>query len=48
MKGVYKCWTLKTVKKFTQLYNLGSPGSGYMQIGNFDYGPIFLVLATMK
>jgi hypothetical protein len=42
-KGVYKMLdTLKTVKKFTQLYNLVAVlGSGYMQIGNFDYGPIF-------
>jgi hypothetical protein len=42
-KGVYKMLdTLKTVKKFTQLYNLVAVlGSGYMQIGNFDFGPIF-------
>ena len=41
--GIYKLLdTLKTVKKFKQLYNLVSIlGSGYIQYGNFDYGPIF-------
>ncbi|WP_310556057.1 DUF5686 family protein [Flavobacterium sp.] len=41
--GVYKMLdTLKTVKKFKQIYNLGSIlASGYIQIGNFDYGPLF-------
>lgn len=42
-KGVYKMLdTLQTVKKFQNLYNLVSIlGSGYVQFGNFDYGPIF-------
>ncbi len=44
-KGVYKMLdTLKTVKKFRNLYNLGSIlASGYYEIPsiNFDYGPIF-------
>ncbi|MEZ7516332.1 DUF5686 family protein [Flavobacterium frigidarium] len=42
-KGVYKMLdTLQTVKKFKNLYNLVSIlGSGYIQRGNFDYGPIF-------
>ena len=44
-KGVYKMLdTLKTVKKFKQLYNLGSIlASGYIEFPsiNFDYGPIF-------
>ncbi|MEO5787705.1 DUF5686 family protein [Gelidibacter sp.] len=44
-KGVYKMLdTLKTVKKFKRLYNLGSIlGSGYIEFSdiNFDYGPIF-------
>ena len=44
-KGVYKMLdTLKTVKKFKRLYNLGSIlGSGYVEFTdiNFDYGPIF-------
>jgi hypothetical protein len=41
--GVYKMLdTLQTVKKFKKMYNLASIlGSGYMQTGNFDYGPIF-------
>jgi hypothetical protein len=41
--GVYKMLdTLKTVKKFKQMYNLVSIlGSGYIQKGNFDIGPIF-------
>ncbi|WP_298330263.1 DUF5686 and carboxypeptidase-like regulatory domain-containing protein [uncultured Dokdonia sp.] len=43
--GVYKMLdTLKTVKKFKNLYNLGSIlASGYYEIPslNFDYGPIF-------
>ena len=34
--------TLKTVKRFKQIYNLVSIlGSGYIQLGHFDYGPIF-------
>ncbi|WP_178990143.1 DUF5686 and carboxypeptidase-like regulatory domain-containing protein [Winogradskyella schleiferi] len=44
-KGVYKMLdTLKTVKKFKRLYNLGSIlASGYIEVPsiNFDYGPIF-------
>ena len=41
--GVYKMLdTLKTVKKFKRLYNLVSIlGSGYVQFGHFDFGPIF-------
>ncbi len=41
--GVYKMLdTLQTVKKFKQIYNLVSIlGSGFVQFGNFDYGPIF-------
>jgi hypothetical protein len=42
-RGVYKMLdTLQTVKKFKQMYNLVSIlGSGYIEKGNFDYGPIF-------
>ncbi|WP_413999452.1 DUF5686 family protein [Flavobacterium sp. W1B] len=42
-KGIYKMLdTLQTVKKFRQLYNLVSIlGSGYVQFGHIDYGPIF-------
>lgn len=44
-KGVYKMLdTLKTVKKFKRLYNIGSVlASGYIEFPsiNFDYGPIF-------
>lgn len=44
-KGVYKMLdTLKTVKKFKRLYNLGSIlASGYVEFDelNLDYGPIF-------
>ncbi|MEJ2114344.1 MAG: DUF5686 family protein, partial [Flavobacteriaceae bacterium] len=44
-KGVYKMLdTLKTVKKFKQLYNLGSIlSSGYIEFNKLplDYGPIF-------
>ncbi|GAB5565413.1 MAG: DUF5686 family protein [Winogradskyella sp.] len=43
--GVYKMLdTLKTVKKFKRIYNLGSIlASGYIEFPsiNFDYGPIF-------
>jgi Family of unknown function (DUF5686)/CarboxypepD_reg-like domain len=41
--GVYKMLdTLKTVKKFKQIYNLVSIlGSGYIHKGVMDYGPIF-------
>lgn len=46
--GVYKMLdTLKTVKKFKQLYNYVSIlGSGYVEIGNFDYGPIFSTIGN--
>lgn len=44
-KGVYKMLdTLKTVKKFKRLYNIGSIlASGYIEFDelNLDYGPIF-------
>lgn len=42
-KGVYKMLdTLKTVKKFKRLYSLASIlGSGYIEMNNFDFGPIF-------
>jgi len=44
-QGVYKMLdTLKTVKKFKNLYNLGSIlGSGYIEFNSLplDYGPIF-------
>lgn len=42
-KAIYKMLdTLKTVPKFKRIYNLvATLGSGYYQIGNFDYGPIF-------
>lgn len=42
-RGVYKMLdTLKTIPKFKRLYSLvATLGSGYYQIGNFDYGPIF-------
>lgn len=42
-RGVYKMLdTLKTVKKFKQMYSFVQIlGSGYVEIGNFDYGPIF-------
>ncbi|MFD2822123.1 DUF5686 family protein [Lacinutrix iliipiscaria] len=44
-KGVYKMLdTLKTVKKFKRLYNIGSIlASGYIEFPslNLDYGPIF-------
>lgn len=41
--GVYKMLdTLKTVKKFKQMYNLVTIlGSGYIQKGHIDFGPIF-------
>jgi hypothetical protein len=42
-EGIYKMLdTLQTVKKFKRLYNLVSIlGSGYIELNNFDYGPIF-------
>lgn len=41
--GVYKMLdTLKTVKRFKQIYNIVTIlGSGYIQKGNIDFGPIF-------
>jgi hypothetical protein len=41
--GVYKMLdTLKTVKKFKQMYNIVTIlGSGYINYHKFDYGPIF-------
>jgi hypothetical protein len=41
--GVYKMLdTLKTVKKFNQMYDLATIlGSGYIHPGNLEYGPIF-------
>ena len=39
--------TLKTVKRFKQMYSLVSIlGSGYAQIGHFDYGPIFSTIGN--
>lgn len=42
-RGVYKMLdTLKTVPKFKRMYSLvATLGSGYYQMGHFDYGPIF-------
>ncbi len=42
-KGVYKMLdTLKTVRRFKALYDIGAMfASGYYEINNFDYGPIF-------
>jgi hypothetical protein len=42
-RGVYQMLdTLQTVKKFKQLYSaITILGSGYVQFGNFDFGPIF-------
>lgn len=42
-EGIYKMLdTLKTVKKFKRMYSLVSIlGSGYIEMNNFDYGPIF-------
>jgi hypothetical protein len=41
--GVYKLLdTLKTVPKFKRIYDLATIlGSGYIQVGNIDFGPIF-------
>ena len=41
--GIYKMLdTLETVPKFKRIYNLATIlGSGYIQYGNFDFGPIF-------
>lgn len=42
-KAVYKMLdTLKTIPKFKHMYDLvATLGSGYYQMGKFDYGPIF-------
>src|SRR5690554_2994213 len=42
-RGIYKMLdTLQTVKQFKRMYDLvATLGSGYYQMGNFDYGPIF-------
>lgn len=42
-KGIYTMLdSLQHNKKFQRLYNLVTIlGSGYVQVGNFDYGPIF-------
>lgn len=42
-RNIYKMLdTLKTVKRFNQIYDLASVLTRqYIQIGNFDYGPIF-------
>ncbi len=42
-RQVYKMLdTLRTVPAFKRLYNVGSIlASGYVEIGNFDFGPIF-------
>jgi hypothetical protein len=45
-KGVYKMLdTLQTVKKFQQIYSLVEIlDSGYINYGNFDFGPIYAVV----
>ena len=47
-KKIYKMIdTLKTVKRFKQIYSLVSIlGSGYAQFGHFDYGPIFSTIGN--
>jgi hypothetical protein len=42
-RGIYEMLdTLKTVPRFQRYYTLiATLGSGYYQMGNFDYGPIF-------
>ena len=47
-KKIYKMIdTLKTVKRFKQVYSLVSVlGSGYYQFGHFDYGPIFSTIGS--
>lgn len=44
-KGVYKMLdTLKTVRRFKALYNVGATlASGYYEVNNFDIGPVFSV-----
>ncbi|MBX2829403.1 MAG: DUF5686 and carboxypeptidase regulatory-like domain-containing protein [Flavobacteriaceae bacterium] len=43
--GIYKMLdTLKTVPRFKSLYNIGATlASGYYQVGNLDFGPVFSV-----
>jgi Family of unknown function (DUF5686)/CarboxypepD_reg-like domain len=45
-KGVYKMLdTLQTVKKFKQIYSLVEIlDSGYINYGNFDFGPIYAIV----
>ncbi len=45
-KGIYKMLdTLKTVKKFKQMYSLVQIlGTGYYRFNGFDYGPLFSTL----
>ena len=44
-KGVYKMLdTLKTVKRFKALYNIGATlATGYYEVNNFDIGPVFSI-----
>jgi hypothetical protein len=44
-RGIYKMLdTLKTVPRFKALYNIGATlASGYYQVGNLDFGPVFSV-----
>ena len=46
--GIYKMIdTLKTVPKFKRMYDLMSIlGSGYIELNNFDFGPIFSSIGT--
>jgi len=46
--GIYKMIdTLKTIPKFKRIYNLMSIlGSGYIELNNFDFGPIFSTIGT--
>jgi hypothetical protein len=47
-QGIYKMLdTLTKVPKFKQLYNIVSIlGSGYIELNNFDFGPIFSTFGT--
>jgi len=47
-KGIYKLIdTLKTVPKFKRMYDLVSIiGSGYVELNNFDFGPIYSTFGT--
>ena len=44
-KGVYKMLdTLKTVRRFKALYNVGATlATGYYEVNNFDVGPVFSI-----